>query len=101
MEAKLLEMEAAEKAAFLEESKAASQMDRVVVEGYHTLQLIHFYTCGADEVKCWTIRKGWKAPQAAGTIHTDFERGFIKAEVYNYNDWKECEKSEAKVKESG
>ena len=51
------------------------------VSGYHALQLIHFYTCGPDEVKCWTIREGWKAPQAAGTIHTDFERGFIKAEV--------------------
>ena len=48
---------------------------------YHTLQLIHFYTCGADEVKCWTIRDGWTAPKAAGTIHTDFERGFIKAEA--------------------
>ena len=51
------------------------------MSGYHALQLIHFYTCGPDEVKCWTIREGWKAPQAAGTIHTDFERGFIKAEV--------------------
>ena len=100
MEAKLLEMEAAEKAAFLEESKAASQMDKIVVEGYHTLQLIHFYTCGADEVKCWTIRKGWKAPQAAGTIHTDFERGFIKAEVYSYADWKSLGGVD-KVKEAG
>ena len=67
---------------------------------YHTLQLIHFYTCGADEVKCWTIRKGWKAPQAAGTIHTDFERGFIKAEVYSYADWKSLGGVD-KVKEAG
>mgnify|MGYP001436057764 CR=1 FL=1 len=100
MEAKLLEMEDAEKAAFLEETKAVSQMDKIVVEGYHTLQLIHFYTCGADEVKCWTIRKGWKAPQAAGTIHTDFERGFIKAEVYSYADWKSLGGVD-KVKEAG
>ena len=89
MEAKLLDFSEDEKKAFIEENKLSSQMDKVVVEGYHTLQLIHFYTCGADEVKCWTIRKGWKAPQAAGTIHTDFERGFIKAEVYAYSDWKE------------
>ena len=66
----------------------------------HTLQLIHFYTCGADEVKCWTIRKGWKAPQAAGTIHTDFERGFIKAEGYSYADWKSLGGVD-KVKEAG
>ena len=68
---------------------------------YHTLQLIHFYTCGADEVKCWTIRDGWKAPQAAGTIHTDFERGFIKAEVYAHADWVTHNFSEAAVKEAG
>jgi hypothetical protein len=53
-------------------------------QGYHTLQLIHYYTSGPDECRCWTIRDGWMAPKAAGTIHTDFERGFIKAEVYNY-----------------
>ena len=67
---------------------------------YHTLQRIHFYTCGADEVKGWTIRKGWTAPQAAGTIHTDFERGFIKAEVYSYADWKSLGGVD-KVKEAG
>ena len=89
MEQKLVDFSEDEKKAYLEENKITSTMDKIVVEGYHTLQLIHFYTCGADEVKCWTIRKGWKAPQAAGTIHTDFERGFIKAEVYAYKDWKE------------
>ena len=47
------------------------------------------------------MRDGWLAPKGAGTIHTDFERGFIKAEVYNWKDWKECECSEAKVKEAG
>ena len=89
MEQKLVDFSEDEKKAYLEENKITSTMDKIVVEGYHTLQLIHFYTSGADEVKCWTIRKGWKAPQAAGTIHTDFERGFIKAEVYAYKDWKE------------
>ena len=52
-------------------------------------------------MRAWTIRKGWKAPQAAGVIHTDFERGFIKAEVYSYADWVENDCSEAAVKEKG
>lgn len=86
---------------FVEEQKAASQMDKIIVEGYHALGLIHFYTAGPDEVKCWTIRSGWTAPKAAGTIHTDFERGFIKAEVYAYEDWKANGREEAKVKEAG
>ena len=73
----------------------------MVREGYHTLQLVHFYTSGPDECRCWTIRDGWLAPKAAGTIHTDFERGFIKAEVYNYKDWKEYDCSEQAVKEAG
>ncbi|RQX70000.1 putative GTP-binding protein [Toxoplasma gondii CAST] len=63
-----------------------SQLDKIVTTGYHALHLIHFFTCGEDEVKCWTIRQGTKAPQAAGVIHTDFERGFICAEVYKYED---------------
>jgi obg-like ATPase 1 len=102
-----------------------SQIGKIVVEGYHTLQLVHFYTSGPDECRCWTIRDGWLAPKAAGTIHTDFERGFIKAEVkpphmtslanvshspdptsldpkvYNWKDWKENDCSETKVKEAG
>jgi len=85
---------------FEEENKVASQMNKIVVTGYHCLQLIHFYTAGPDEVKCWTIRDGWTAPKAAGTIHTDFERGFIKAEVYGIADWNE-HKTEAAVKEAG
>ena len=99
-----------EKKTFCAENKTRSQMDSIVVKGYHTLQLIHFYTSGPDEVKCWTIRDGWTAPKAAGTIHTDFERGFIKAEVYNWDDWNEQlqeeghepgKAAEAKVKEVG
>jgi len=101
LESKLQEMESdEERKQYCEENKVQSMMNKIVIEGYHTLQLCHFYTAGADEVKCWTIRQGWKAPQAAGTIHTDFERGFIKAEVYNYSDW-EALGSEAAVKEAG
>ena len=94
-------MEPAERAAYCEEQKCASQMDKIVCTGYHTLQLVHFFTCGHDEVRAWTIREGWKAPQAAGTIHTDFERGFIKAETYNYAEWVANERDVAKVKEAG
>merc|ERR1712083_664701 len=75
MEAKLLDMEEAERAKFLEDNKTVSQIAKIVSDGYHTLQLIHFYTAGPDECRCWTIRDGWLAPKAAGTIHTDCERG--------------------------
>jgi len=101
LEAEFLEMSAEERTKFCEENKTRSQIGKIVVEGYHTLQLIHYYTSGPDECRCWTIRNGWMAPKAAGTIHTDFERGFIKAEVYNWKDWKENECSEATVKEKG
>lgn len=59
---------------------------KIVNVGYRTLKLIHYFTAGADEVKCWTLREGMKAPQAAGVIHTDFEKGFICAEVMRYAD---------------
>merc|ERR1711924_476969 len=88
------------KKAYEEEHKTPNQMGKIITTAYHALQLIHFYTAGSDEVKCWTIREGWTAPKAAGTIHTDFERGFIKAEVYNFDDFKE-HGSEAAVKEAG
>ncbi|ORM41186.1 Obg-like ATPase 1 [Babesia sp. Xinjiang] len=65
---------------------ATSKIDKIISSGYACLNLIHYFTCGPDEVRCWTIRKGTKAPQAAGVIHTDFERGFICAETYNYTD---------------
>lgn len=66
-----------------------SMIDRIIKAGYKNLQLCHFFTAGEDEVRCWTIREGCKAPQAAGVIHTDFERGFICAEVFKYDDLKE------------
>lgn len=87
-------------AAAAKELGAPSMIDRIIKSGYKNLQLIHFFTAGEDEVKCWTIRDGTKAPQAAGVIHTDFERGFICAEVMKYDDLIELG-SEAEVKGAG
>jgi obg-like ATPase 1 len=67
-----------------------STLNRILKMGYHALGLIHFFTAGKDEVRGWTIRKGRLAPQAAGVIHSDFERGFIMAEVQAFADLKEC-----------
>lgn len=79
---------------------APSMITRITTTGYEHLQLIHYFTAGADEVKCWTIRKGTKAPGAAGVIHTDFERGFICAEVQAFEDLARLG-SEAEVKANG
>ncbi len=67
-------------------SFSSSGLDKLVAASYSLLGLISFLTAGEDECRAWTIKKGTKAPQAAGKIHTDFERGFIKAEVVNYQD---------------
>ncbi len=75
-------------------------MGRIINIGYEELNQIHFFTAGEDEVKCWTIRRGTKAPKAAGTIHTDFEKGFICAEVMTYDDFVEYG-SETLVKNAG
>lgn len=77
-----------------------SALPKIITSGYQCLQLQYFFTAGADEVRAWTIRKGSKAPQAAGTIHTDFERGFIMAEVMHFADLKEAG-SEAAAKAAG
>uniref|UniRef100_A0A0G4H425 Obg-like ATPase 1 n=1 Tax=Chromera velia CCMP2878 TaxID=1169474 RepID=A0A0G4H425_9ALVE len=77
-----------------------SMLDKIIQTGYSGLSLIHFFTCGEDEVRCWTIREGTKGPQAAGVIHSDFERGFICAEVYKYADIHELG-TEAAVKAAG
>ena len=69
-----------------EELGMPSCIAKMIKIGYHTLQLIHYFTAGEDEVKCWTIRAGTKAPGAAGVIHTDFERGFICAEIMKFDD---------------
>lgn len=104
MESKLQDMASNESpeavTAYLEANSVTSALDKVILGGYKALQLIYFFTSGADEVKSWTIRKGLLAPQAAGTIHTDFERGFICAEVMSFDDLKEL-KTEAAVKAAG
>jgi len=89
-----------EKKKYLEDNKCASTLEKVITQGYKALNLQYFFTAGPDEVKAWTIQKGTKAPQAAGRIHTDFEKGFIMAEVMNFNDFKE-EGSEAATKAAG
>jgi obg-like ATPase 1 len=89
-EQKLAEMKSDEdRKAFCEEKKLMSMLPRIVQTGYKALRLINFFTVGPDEVRAWSIREGLKAPGAAGVIHGDFEKGFIKAEVYNYDDFKE------------
>lgn len=77
-----------------------SMMPKIIVSGYSALQLIYYFTGGPDEVRAWTIRRQTKAPQAAGVIHSDFERGFIMAEVMKYEDLKEYG-SEAAVRAAG
>ncbi len=64
-----------------------SGLEKIIRTGFHTLGLISYFTAGPKEVKAWTIHKGWRAPQAAGVIHTDFEKGFIRAEVISYDDY--------------
>jgi len=99
-ESKILAMEADEREKYCKEVNATSSIGKIAKQGYSHLQLIHFFTGGEDEVKCWTIKKGTKAPQAAGTIHTDFEKGFICAEVMKYDELHSIG-SEAAVKEQG
>ena len=65
-----------------------SGLDRIIQDSYALLGLISFLTAGSDECRAWTIKKGTKAPQAAGKIHTDFEKGFIRAEVVSFEDLK-------------
>lgn len=87
MEAELSELDEEEKQMFLEEmGLTESCLDKLIKASYSILGLTSFLTAGEKEVRAWTITKGMKAPQAAGKIHTDFEKGFIKAEVVNYDD---------------
>lgn len=67
-----------------------SGLDRLIKASYSLLGLISFLTAGSDECRAWTIKRGTKAPQAAGKIHTDFERGFIRAEVIAFEDMRTC-----------
>ena len=89
-ESKLKEMSPDEKKAYLATlpPNTVSSLPKIIRTGYHHLDLIHFFTVGQDEVRAWTVRRLSKAPQAAGQIHTDFEKGFICAEVTPYEDFK-------------
>ena len=88
LEAEISGLEDGEKAMFLEElGLERSGLDRMIQKCYHLLGLISYLTAGKPEVRAWTITKGTKAPQAAGKIHTDFERGFIRAEVIGFDDF--------------
>ena len=91
IEEEISQLEADERGMFLEElGMTESGLDRLIKASYSLLGLISYLTAGEPEVRAWTIKKGTKAPQAAGKIHSDFERGFIRAEVVHYNDLKEC-----------
>ena len=91
MEAEISELEEDEKQAFLEDMGLESScLDRLIKKSYSLLSLISYLTAGKPEVRAWTIKKGTKAPQAAGKIHTDFERGFIRAEVVSFDDLMAC-----------
>ena len=91
IEEEISELEDDEKKMFLEDlGLKESGLEKLVRASYRLLGLMSFLTAGEDETRAWTIRLGTKAPQAAGKIHTDFERGFIKAEVVNYQDLLDC-----------
>ncbi|MGN0441076.1 MAG: redox-regulated ATPase YchF [Acutalibacteraceae bacterium] len=91
LEEEIADMDKEEKEMFLADmGLSSSGLDRLITECYSLLGLISYLTAGKQEVRAWTIKKGTKAPQAAGKIHTDFERGFIRAEVIAYDDLIEC-----------
>ena len=101
VEEEMAELDPEDKLMFLEElGLQESGLDRMIKCSYELLGLISFLTCGSDECRAWTIKKGTKAPQAAGKIHSDFERGFIRAEIVAFKDLEECG-SMAAAKEKG
>lgn len=101
IEAELAELPEEEAKTYLKELQLdSSGLDRLIKKAYDALDLITFITSGEMETKAWTIKRGTKAPQAAGVIHTDFEKGFIRAEVINWNDLVEAG-GEARAKEKG
>ncbi len=100
-EEELASLEPEERELFLTElGMTESGLDRMIKCSYALLGLISFLTCGPDECRAWTIKRGTKAPQAAGKIHTDFERGFIRAEIVAFDDLKACGSMNA-AKEKG
>ncbi len=102
IEAQIAELESEEdRKVFLDEyGLKESGLNRLIHAAYHLLNLITYFTAGEKEVRAWTIHRGWKAPQAAGVIHTDFEKGFIRAEVIKIPDYQKY-KSEAGCREAG
>ncbi len=101
IEADLVDLSDDEAKAFLSElGVKSSGLDRLIHAAYHALGYITFFTAGPKEVRAWTVTRGAKAPQAAGVIHTDFEKGFIRAETIAYSDYMAAG-SEAKAKEAG
>ena len=87
IEEEISELDDEERQMFLDDlGLKESGLEKLIRASYHLLGLMSFLTSGEDETRAWTIKQGTKAPQAAGKIHTDFERGFIKAEVVNYKD---------------
>jgi ribosome-binding ATPase len=102
IEQQIAELDNAEdKAMFMEEYQMKEPaLNKMIRAAYTLLSLQTYFTAGVQEVRAWTIHNGWKAPQAAGVIHTDFEKGFIKAEVIAYNDFLKY-KSEAACREAG
>ena len=102
IEAQIAELESIEDrdAFLLEYGLKESGLHKLIKAAYHLLDLITYFTAGEKEVRAWTIHRGWKAPQAAGVIHTDFEKGFIRAEVIKLTDYQKY-KSEVAIKEAG
>ena len=101
LEADLAGLEDEERIEFLESVGIKnSGLDKLIFASYNLLGLKTFFTVGTDEVRAWTFRSGMKAPECAGIIHSDFERGFIRAEVMSYDDLVEYG-TELKVKEAG
>jgi GTP-binding protein YchF len=102
IEAQIAELDNEEdRSVFLQEyGLSESGLNKLIRACYHLLDLITYFTAGEKEVRAWTIQRGWKAPQAAGVIHTDFEKGFIRAEVIRIADYQNY-KTEAACKEAG
>jgi len=99
-EQKVFPMEGLAREAFLGENKTKSKLNIIIQSGFESIQLVNFFTCGQDEVRAWPVMRGSTAPRAAGVIHSDFEKCFIKAEVMKYNDLKELG-NEVNVKAGG
>lgn len=98
----MAELEDEERDAFLEDlGIEESGLDKLIKASYSLLDLISYLTAGEPEVRAWTIKRGTKAPQAAGKIHTDFEKGFIRAETITYDQLVECGGNLGKAREKG